>query len=71
MPLSAEQTAALKSAATAVEFQEMNPKKPGTEAWERYEKYKSAKTIQAATSQGAQWPDLSADLDKGYLTLPG
>ena len=70
MPLSEEQTVALKNAATTVEFQVENPKKPGTKAWDRYEKYKDAVTISDATSKGAQWQDLSMDFEKGFMKCP-
>ena len=44
-----------------------SPKKAGSKAWERYEKYKSATTVGDATCLGAQWQDLSADFEKGFL----
>ena len=67
MPLSEEQTKLLKSDSTAIKFIAENPKKMGSKAWERYEKYKTATTVGDATRLGAQWQDLSADFEKEYL----
>ena len=67
MPLSEEQTKLLKSDSTIINFLAENPKKVGSKAWERYEKYKAATTVGDATRLGAQWQDLSADFEKKYL----
>ena len=67
MPLSEEQTRLLKTNETAISFKCENPKKPGSKAWERYEKYKAAETVGSAVALGAQWQDLSADFDKEFL----
>ena len=67
MPLSEEQTKLLKSDSTIINLLAENPKKVGSKAWERYEKYKAATTVGDATRLGAQWQDLSADFEKEYL----
>lgn len=69
MPLSQLQIDALKTPTTVIEIQTDNPKKPGSKAAERFDRYKTATTIQEATSQGANWQDLSADFEKGYLKI--
>ena len=69
MPLSEEQNKLLKTNETTISFRDENPKKPGSKAWERFEKYKKAKTIGEATTLGAQWQDISADFEKEFLTF--
>ena len=69
MPLSQLQIDALKTPTTVIEIQTDNPKKPGSKAAERFDCYKMATTIQEATNQGANWQDLSADFEKGYLKI--
>ena len=70
MPLSQLQTDALKTPTTMIEIQTENPKKPGSKAAERFDRYKMATSIQEATRQGANWQDLSTDFEKGYLKIP-
>lgn len=48
-------------------LQQNNPKKVGTKAWERFEKYKHATTIGEANEKGANWQDVSSDFEKGFL----
>eukprot|EP00434_Breviolum_minutum_P044146 symbB.v1.2.039392.t1/scaffold6524.1/size17410/1 len=67
MPLSSEQILALKQGDTKISFQTENPKKPGSKAWERFEKYKGALTIAEAQTHGAKWEDLSGDFEKAYM----
>ena len=67
MPLSAEQTQLLKTDGTEITFCEANPKKVGSKAWDRYDKYKKATTVGDACRLGAQWQDLSADFEKEIL----
>ena len=50
-----------------VEFQAENPKRSGTTAYERYEKYKLAKTIAAAIEKGAARGDIANDFKKGFF----
>ena len=69
MPLSQEQVLALKNAGTKIMVQMENPKKVGSKAWDRYEKYKHAKTIGEATHAGANWQDVSVDFEKGFLKV--
>ena len=71
MPLSQEQVDALKNPATMIEIQMENPKKPGSKAAERFDRYKGATTIQDATAKGANWQDLSSDFEKGFLKVCG
>ena len=69
MPLSQLQIDSLKTPTTVIEIQTDNPKKPGSKAAERFDRYKMATTIQEATNQGANWQDLPADFEKGYLKI--
>ena len=71
MPLSQDQVDALKNPATMIEIQMENPKKPGSKAAERFDRYKAATTIQDATAKGANWQDLSSDFEKGFLKICG
>ena len=48
MPLSAIQTEKLKTATTVIIYKEVNPKKAGTRAHERYDTYKTATTVEEA-----------------------
>jgi len=52
----------------AVVFLDENPKRAGTGAHARYEKYKSAKTPREALSLGAVAGDIANDFKKGYLS---
>ena len=67
MPLSQTQVAALKSPRTAINIQQENPKKPGTKAYERFEKYMGAETIGDTMSKGTNWQDLSGDFEKKII----
>ena len=44
-----------------------NPKQIGSKTFQRYEKYKLAKSVDDARSKGAKWDDLTADFEKAYL----
>ena len=70
MPLSQLQVEALKNPATIIQIQDSNPKKPGSKAFERFDRYKMATTIGDATAKGANWQDLTADFEKEYLKIP-
>lgn len=52
-----------------VEFVQKNPKKAGSAAWQRYERYKVAKTTKQALSLGAAMGELMNDLKKGNMTV--
>ena len=52
-----------------VAFTPENPKKQKTKSWDKYEKYKSARTIGEARDAGASTRDLAFDEQRGYLTL--
>ena len=67
MPLSQSQLTALKDMDQKIVLQQNNPKKVGTKAWERFEKYKHATTIGEANQKGANWQDVSSDFEKGFL----
>ena len=69
MPLSEGQISALKNGATSIAIQTENPKKAGSKAWERFEKYKHATTIAEAMGNSANWQDLSGDFEKGYMKI--
>ena len=69
MPLSQQQLLALKNADTKIMVQMENPKKVGSKAWDRFEKYKHAKSIGEATQAGANWQDVSVDFEKGFLKV--
>jgi len=49
-----------------IEFDLTNPKRAGTGAHERYEKYKKAKTRREAIRLGASQADIKHDLKKGF-----
>ena len=69
IPLSQEQVLALKNADTKLMVQMENPKKIGSKAWDKFEKYKHAKSIGEATQAGANWQDVSVDFEKGFLKV--
>lgn len=54
---------------SCVKFEQTNPKKRGSGAADRYDKYKLAKTIGEAMDLGASQGDLKNDSTKGYLHL--
>lgn len=58
----------LKTPETKIEYQN-NAKKPGSKAWERYEKYKGAKTVGETQALGAKWEDLTGDFENKYLKI--
>lgn len=60
---------ALLDVAQHIEMICTNPKKRGTLSFERYEKYKRAKTIGEAQAAGALLGDLKHDYEKGFLRL--
>ena len=64
------QLEALKNPATIIQIQPDNPKKPGSKAFERFDRYKTATTIGDATNKGANWQDLTTDFEKEFLKIP-
>jgi len=58
-------------AETSVSFKQDNPKVTGSKSRDRYEKYKSGKTVQEALDLGAFTGDIKGDYDKGHLTIEG
>ena len=55
----------------SIEFQDSNPKKHGSQAYERYESYKPARSVADATKHGATRDDLQNDYKKGFLKMTG
>lgn len=53
---------------TQISFCAENPKRAGTKAHERYERYKLAKTVAEAIEFGASRSDITADIKNGYCT---
>jgi len=50
-----------------ISWDQRNPKRIDTKSFERYENYKSAKSIQQAIDMGATIGDLKWDLERHYL----
>ncbi|KAJ1448036.1 hypothetical protein M885DRAFT_540554 [Pelagophyceae sp. CCMP2097] len=50
---------------------EVNPKKPGTKSYERYELYKTATRLGDVIILGGLRADISHDLEKGFITAEG
>lgn len=50
----------------SIEYQQNNPKQAGKGGWERYEKYKKAKTIKEALELGAVRGDIKYDWQRGF-----
>eukprot|EP00972_Heterocapsa_arctica_P105711 15573934-Heterocapsa_arctica.AAC.1 len=55
--------------ATAIEFEQVNPKRVGTRSHEQYEMYKPARTVGEAILFGANRRDVRYDIKKGYAKL--
>ena len=53
----------------AIEFNMQNPRKKKSATYQRYEKYKHAKTKEDAIKLGAALSDIKYDIDKGYAKL--
>eukprot|EP00928_Gymnodinium_smaydae_P089813 TRINITY_DN73716_c0_g1_i1.p1 TRINITY_DN73716_c0_g1~~TRINITY_DN73716_c0_g1_i1.p1 ORF type:complete len:166 (-),score=40.89 TRINITY_DN73716_c0_g1_i1:168-665(-) len=51
----------------AIKYVQENPKRAGTPAYDRYEKYKSATTKNEALSLGATTADILHDWKKGFI----
>ena len=62
-------TACFEKCGTKIMVQMENPKKLGSKAWDRFEKYKHARSIGEATQAGANWQDVSVDFEKGWKGL--
>lgn len=58
-----------KYSGVAIEFNMKNPKKKNSATYQRYEKYKQAKTKEDAIKLGASLSDINYDIDKGYAKL--
>ncbi len=57
------------NSATRISFRQDNPKSKNTKARERYEGYKSARTIRGAKQKGATRQDILNDYEKGFLKI--
>ena len=57
------------NSATRISFRQDNPKQQNSKARERYEKYKSARTIRGAKQKGAKSQDILNDYEKGFLKI--
>jgi len=55
----------------AIKFQQDNPKRRGSQAHDRYEKYKSAVTPKEALGLGAVKGDVPNDIKKGFCSVDG
>ena len=55
--------------AMMTEWTQKNPKTVGSQAWERYELYKSSHTIGEAMENGCTWTDLRYDQLRGHLQV--
>jgi len=53
----------------AIRIQQENPKKADSIAWQRYEKYKKAKTVKQFLKLGARTGDLKYDMAHGYIAF--
>jgi ubiquitin-protein ligase len=56
---------------TLIEFEQTNPKRKGSKAYERYEAYKVAKKVEEAMKLGAAKGDLVNDHKAAYLKIIG
>jgi len=57
------------NSATRISFRQDNPKSKNSKARERYEMYKSARTIRGAKQKGAKTIDILNDYEKGFLKI--
>jgi hypothetical protein len=60
---------ALTQAGTKINFKKANPRRPGTKAFDNYEKYKVAKTVAKARELGATTRDLQYDFERGNVDI--
>lgn len=60
-----------ESPSTKIEICRNNPKRPGSLAYERFEKYKMAQSISEMLESGGSLDDLMNDLCKGFLKAAG
>jgi len=57
------------NSATRISFRQDNPKQQNSKARQRYEIYKSARTIRGARQKGATRQDILNDYEKGFLKI--
>ena len=58
-----------KNPETVIEFIQENPKKPGSNSHENYEKYKSATTFQEFLDSGGENKHIRHDFSKGFIKI--
>ena len=54
-----------------IKFEQVNPKKHGFHAYQRYERYKSARDVESAIKLGMTNEDYKYDFKKGFLKVMG
>lgn len=59
-----------KNAAVSLKS-EKNPKRVGSKSYERFEHYKTAKTVGDFIAKGGTYGDLSWDSARGFITISG
>ena len=69
MPLSNDQKMILKTSVTSIKFDQTDRKTPGSKAFQRYEKYKRSKMVGEAMGAGANWQDITGDIECGLLVV--
>jgi hypothetical protein len=53
----------------SISFQQVNPKRPDTKSWQRYEAYKHCTTAEAALECGCLRADLEWDWKRGFVEV--
>lgn len=64
-------TESLPCDSTKIELRQANPKRAGTKSYDRYERYKGAKTFGEMYRLGGSRADAAHDLAKGFITVIG
>ena len=62
-------SARMADTAVCIAFQPTNPKRVGTKAFDRYEAYKSATSLEEMRTLGGLHADYTWDLQKGFVTV--
>ena len=56
---------------TPILVEQVNPKKPSTQSFDRYEAYKGATTVgEFLARTPKRWADFANDFEKGYVSVP-
>ena len=69
MPLSVEQEIAFKNPEAWIKIQAINPKAPGSKAYQRFERHKASSSMRETTSSGTNWQDISGNFEHGWLKM--